>query len=153
MNEPPWSDEELLADLRAAGRLDPVPTEAVAAVRAAFIRRTIDAELAELTYDSDMDDERLAAVRQEGVPRFLTFEASGLTLELEASVEGERRRLTGQLVPPQGGRIEIRHGDHTTTIEADELGRFSAGDLTPGPISLSCRAASAAAATTDWFLV
>ncbi len=63
MNEPCWSDEELLADLRAAGRLDPVPTEAVAAVRAAFIRRTIDAELAELTYDSDMDDERLAAVR------------------------------------------------------------------------------------------
>ncbi len=152
MDESPPNDEELLAELRAAGRLDPAPPEAVAAVRAAFMRRTIDAELAELTYDSDVDDQRLAGVRHTGLARFLTFEAPNLTLELEASVVGERRRLSGQLVPPQAGRIEIRHGDRTTTVESDELGRFSAGDLAPGPVSLSCRTASDVAASTDWFL-
>ena len=153
MNDWPSGDEELLAELRAAGRLDPAPAEAVAAVRAAFMWRTIDAELAELTYDSDMDDERLAGVRHTGVARFLTFEAPNLTLELEASVEDERGRLTGQLVPPQAGRIEIRHGADTTTVDADELGRFGASDLTPGPIRLGCRTASGASASTDWFLV
>ena len=152
MNDPPWSDEELLAELREAGRLDPVPLEAEAVVKAAFMRRTIDAELAELTYDSDMDDERLAVVRHAGAPRFLTFEATNLTLELEAAMEGERLRLTGQLVPSQAGLVEIRHGGRTTTIEADELGRFSTDDLTPGPVSLSCRTADESA-STDWFLV
>jgi hypothetical protein len=147
------NDEELLAELRAAGRLDPAPEEAVIAVTAAFMWRTIDAELAQLTYDSAFQDDEAALVRHTGTSRFLTFEAPGLTLELEAAVVGEHRRLTGQLVPPQGGVIEIRLRGGATTVEADELGRFSAADLLPGPISLRCRTTSGAVVSTDWVLV
>jgi hypothetical protein len=153
MNEPLFDDEELLSDLQSAGQLDPVPPEALAAARAVFMWRTIDGELAELTYDSLLDTQRLADVRGTGAPRLLTFEAPSMTLELEASVVGERRRLIGQLVPPQRGRIEIRHGGGPTTVEADALGRFETGDLMPGPVSLVCRTGHEATVSTDWVLV
>lgn len=153
MDRPSPNDDELLAELQAAGRLDPAPDDAVAAVSAAFMWRTIDAELAELTYDSALHDEGLTLVRHTETSRFLTFQAADLTLELEASAVGERRRLIGQLVPPQGGVIEIRHRSGSTTVEVDELGRFGVPDLAPGPISLRCRTADGATVSTDWVLV
>lgn len=158
MNGPIDGEEELLAELREAGRLDPVPQEALAAAKVGFVWRTIDAELAELTYDSLLEDQPLAGVR--GTPasdaaRFLSFasELAQLTVEIEAVTEGGRRRLVGQLVPPQPGEIEVRHAAGSVTVEADELGRFSAGDLAPGPVSLRCRGASGADVATDWVLV
>ena len=45
MNGPIDGEEELLAELREAGRLDPVPQEALAAAKVGFVWRTIDAEL------------------------------------------------------------------------------------------------------------
>ena len=148
-------EDELLADLREAGRLDPVPPEAVAAAKAGFMWRTIDAELAELTYDSLLDDQALAGVRSAAPARFLSFasEPAKLTVEVEAVTEGGRRRLIGQLVPTQRGHIEVRHAGGSVTVEADELGRFTAENLSPGPVSLHCRAESGANVATDWVLV
>jgi hypothetical protein len=153
MNQPFGTDEELLAELREAGRLDPVPPEAVAAAKAAFLWRTIDEELAELTYDSVFDDQLLAGVRSTAPTRFLTFESPNLTVDLEAEVVGERRRLIGQLAPPQRGHVEVRHGGGAVTVEADDLGRFIADDVAPGPVSLRCRAQSGATVSTEWVLV
>ena len=155
MTEPTDHDDELLAHLQDAGRLDPVPAEAVAAARAAFLWRTIDAELGQLTYDSSDDDKLLAGVRStvSGSARLLTFESPTLTVEVEAVAVGERRRLIGQLVPPQTGLIEVRHSGGSVTVEADQLGRFTAENLSAGPISLRCRTASGATVTTDWVLV
>ena len=148
-------DEQLLAELQEAGRLDPVPLDAVAAAKTAYVWRTIDAELAELTYDSLFDDQPLAGVRSTTLPRFLTFvsESASLTVEMEAVTVGEGRRLIGQLVPPQGGEIEVRHAGGSVRLEADALGRFTADELAPGPVSLRCRAASGATVATDWVLV
>ncbi len=148
-------DEELLAELQDAGRLDAVPSEAVAAARAAFMWRTIDAELAELTYDSLLDDQPLAGVRSTTPARFLSFasEPANLTVEIEVLSEAETRRLVGQFVPGQRGEVEVRHASGSLTIEVDELGRFTVDDLTPGPVSLRCQAASGATVATDWVLV
>lgn len=148
------ADDELLDELRAVvSRVDPVSPEMLAAARSGFIWRTIDAELAQLTSDSVLDADRMAAVRGASTPVLLTFESAGLTVEVETTRGVDGVRLLGQLVPAQRGRVEIRHGGGTTTVDADDLGRFTAGGIQPGPVSLSCRTeAGALQVDTDWFL-
>ena len=139
---PPHSDLE--DELRGVlARLDPVPPGLVEAGVGAFAWRTIDADLAELVFDSLVDQDEAALVRGDQAGRLLSFRAGTLTIEVEVTATGPSRRLMGQLMPPQRGDVDIRHGDSTTTVEADELGRFSAGPLPAGPVSLRCRPGSA----------
>jgi len=147
-------DEALLLELRSAvARVEPVPDEVMLAARSAFAYRSLDAELAQLTADSVTDDSRLALVRSVGTPTLLTFDAPGLTVELEVLVDGRRRRVFGQLVPAGPGRIEVRHRAGTAQVEADDVGRFTVEDLPPGPVSLRCQGAAAGRwVETDWFL-
>lgn len=161
-----WRDDdaefaEELAALRDAGRLEEVPRDVAAAVKAAFARRTLDAELARLVYDS-VEDGALAGVRgAEGETQLLTFESPAFTVEVEASPagpRGDRRRLIGQLVPPQPGRIEVRQGGGTAEVEVDELGRFTADDLAAGAVSLRWvrwegGGEGGHSVVTDWFLI
>jgi len=69
----------------------------------------------------------------------LSFPASGLTIELEITGSGDDRRLAGQLIPRQPAVVDIRHADGVITVEADELGRFSAEAMPAGQISLRSR--------------
>ena len=141
-------DDELLAELRAlVTRHDPVPSEALAAARSAIAWRTLDAELADLADESEM-----AGVRGVGTPTLLTFDATGLTVEVELLVVGGHRRLLGQLVPPGPGNVDVRHGNRTVSTAADEVGRFSVDDIVPGPVSLRC-SIDGRLVVTDWFLV
>jgi hypothetical protein len=85
--------------------------------------------------------------------RHLSFRASGLTIEVEVTGGGGSRRLTGRLIPQQSGVVEIRTAEGMITAEADSLGRFSAGDVPSGPVSLRCRLggeAGEAAVITGW---
>ena len=149
-------DEKLLAELRQAGRLDPVPAEAIAAARSTLAWRTIDAELAELAYDSLLDDNAMAGLRGvDATVRMMTFESPALTVEVEADARGDRRRLIGQLVPPQRARLTVRSTRGVVTVDADELGRFTVDELPPGPVSLHVQGegGSSVAVTTDWIVV
>jgi hypothetical protein len=129
-------DDALLAELRQVlARTDAVPPEAVAAGKASFTWRTVDAELAELTFDSLVDDD-LALVRSRGGSRFLSFEAADLSVEIEVVGTGADRRIVGQLVPPMPAAIEIRGLDRSLAAEADDLGRFASAGLWRGPLSL-----------------
>jgi hypothetical protein len=150
-------DEALLDELRAlTGRVDPTPEFVVAAAKASFTWRTIDdelAELAELTYDSALEEEPAGAVRGPDGPRMLTFEARDITIELEVTATGEQRSIVGQLVPPAAGTVEIRHPGETLTAEVDELGRFSVDGVDQGPASLRLHRRAtpdAAPVATDW---
>lgn len=139
--------------LRAIGsRVDPVPPAAVAAARAAFEWRTVDAELAELVYDSWMDDRALAGVRSSGGRRQLTFEAPGVTVEVEVG-EGAAPDLVGQIVPALGGNVELRHEGGILTLEVDDLGRFAVRHLPAGRLSLRCNAPAASPVQTEWVAV
>lgn len=136
------ADEQLLDELRrAASQLDPPPPAVVEAARSSYTWRTIDAELAALVFDSRVDRSG-ADLRGDG-PRLMTFSSPGLEIEVEVASLGSRRQLVGQLVPPQAAEIEVRHGGGTTTIQADQLGRFSADAIGSGPVSLRCRLAVA----------
>jgi hypothetical protein len=115
--------------------------------------RSIDAELAELASDSDIEGASAAATRGFQDSRLLTFEARSLTVEVEVTALGGRRRLVGQLVPPQRGGVLVRHQDGIAAVEVDELGQFRVEDLPAGPSSLRChtgRDARGGPVVTDW---
>jgi len=136
-----------------AARLDPVPDRLVQAAVDAYAWRTVDADLAELVFDSLADREDAALVRGRQQERLLSFQASDLTIEVEVTAAGVSRRLTGQLIPPQQAMVEIRHRDEVVTLESDELGRFSADSLPAGPVSLRCAPGAGGARSpvvTDW---
>lgn len=133
------NDEELLERLgRVLSRTGGPPVEQVEATKGLFTWRTVDAELAALTYDSLVaEDTGVRAVEQ---PRILTFEAEGMTVEMEIDELPGARRLIGQLTPPGPARLELRsrNGDRITGA-ADDFGRFV---LALGPVlrqaSLRC---------------
>jgi hypothetical protein len=134
----PWH-EHLLAELRRLGQAaDPVPPEVSFAARGSFAWRRIDAELAELTFDSALDEAR-ATVRGGDAVRLLTFEAGQVSVEVEVTEVDGHRSMIGQLVPPQPAQVEVRAKPANQTVDADELGRFAVAGLEAGPTSIRCR--------------
>jgi hypothetical protein len=143
-------DEGLLTRLRLVVREhDPVPEAVFAAARAAWGWRTIDADLAALTFDSAMAERELAGVRGTAQPRLLTFSAGHLTVEVEVHEQRQGRRLVGQVVPPAAGRLEVRHPGGQVDAAVDDLGRFVADGVPAGPVSLRCHTAGGIV-DTDW---
>jgi hypothetical protein len=143
--------EEELREL--AARLEPVPDRLVQAALDAYAWRTVDAELAELAFDSLADQDEAALVRGHQQERLLSFRASGLTIEVEVTAAGPARRLIGQLVPPQRAEVEIRRQDGVVTIATDEFGRFIADRMLAGPVSLRFGPAPGedrSAVVTEW---
>ena len=138
-------DDELLAELGEALRQAGRPTETMtAAAEAAFAWRTIDAELAALTYDS-LEDEAVL-VRDGGGPRSLTFEGGGISVEIEHTAEG----LVGQLVPPVRGRLTLwAPGGALDETSTNDLGCFSFTGARRGPVRLRCVTVSAEL-ITEW---
>ena len=145
-------DDALEEALRqAAAILDPVPAElrhiAVEAY-ALHALRDMDAQLAELTFDSVVD---AAPVRGEDVPRMLTFSTSALTVDVEVTAQG----MTGQLLPPQAARIEILGAAQpatAATVTADAMGRFLCDRLLTGPFALRLRT-DEEVVVTEWLRV
>jgi hypothetical protein len=139
---------------RAAARFDPVPGELLQAAIEGFTWRTIDAELAELVFDSLADQDEMPLIPT--VPpqrRLLSFEAGSQTIDLEVTSTSSSRGLVGQLIPARQASVEIRVGASAIAVDADELGRFRAEAVPAGPMSLRCSAASAepgTAVVTDW---
>lgn len=116
------NDDELLAELAAI--LPPPPPDLVAAGKDVFTWRTIDGELAALTFDSLLD-EHVGAVRSPtDAPRVLTFEAASALVDLELSVVDGVRRLMGHLSPARAGELELVTDARHLTTRVDERGRF-----------------------------
>lgn len=117
------NDDQLLAELsEALHAADEVPAGFIAAGKAAFAWRTIDAELAALA-DEVPSHEALAGTRTEhAAVRALSFRAAEFSIELEVTGEA----ILGQVVPPRSGRVEVqsRTGvEHETVV--DESGWFT----------------------------
>jgi hypothetical protein len=139
-------DDLLMARLRGlAAEADPVPDEVLAAARDAYGLRTLDAELAELVADS-LDT--AGAVRGAADVRLLSFESGSVTVELEVTPVGPRRRLLGELVGGVGPvRLETPSG--SSGVELDVAGRFVA-DVPGGPVRLLCTGPDGVAVATSW---
>jgi hypothetical protein len=124
----------------------------VEAAKESFAWRTVDAELAELTNDS-LVDQPAGPTRGRPDHRALTFEAPDLVIELEVVMSGRRRRLLGRLVPAQAAQIEVSQPGATVTVEADAAGRFSVPSLESRPARLCCRLAGRGLVCTEWVLL
>ncbi len=145
-----WDDDEsLLEDLREALRdMALPPPKVVAAAKSLYTWRTVDAELATLIYDSDLDETLLARVRS-GTPvgRILVYEGPGLSIEVD--VTGDC--LIGQVLPPQSLGIEAEvPAGAGCRAEADDLGRFLIKPVPASLMRLRCRTAGGASFTTPW---
>jgi hypothetical protein len=141
---------EVLA--RALDAADPVPEAVLAAAKASFTWRTIDAELAALVFDSATEE--LAGVRSIEASRQMTFRTPGVEIELVV-VSETSRRLVGQLVPPQTAEIELHHEEVTRTARSDNLGRFTFHDVPAGTVRLVCKLADedGAIIQTEWIII
>lgn len=131
------NNEELIAELRAAlNESDPVPTDVTEFARAAFSWRRIDAELAEIAYDSSTED-ALAGVRSTTTARIISFQAGRWTIDVE--YDASTQRLIGQVDPAQRVTVEIRFTGVALAEDTDNLGRFRFDGVPSGPMSLVIR--------------
>jgi len=133
-----WTEEELLAELHAALRAEQeVPAALVDAGKGLWAWRSVDAELADLTYDSALEAmaEQLVATRSEAATlRSLTYASRTLTIELEVTRDG----LLGQVQPAQAGRVEVMVRDGgVTPVDVDEVGWFTVRPLPRSPFRVA----------------
>jgi hypothetical protein len=131
-----WPESSLLAEvisvLRAA---PPVPAAVVSGAEAAYGWRSVMAAIADLEFDSAVDDDDLARVRSGGNERRLRFRGAGAVADL--SVIDDGHRLAGRLEPPIQGSVVLRHpGRPDVTTRVDELGQFLFENLPKGAVSV-----------------
>ena len=144
-----WDDEALLTALRQAlAARDAVPAEFADAARQAFAWRTIDAELAELSYDSLAGIGDALATRAEPASvRALTFASSRLTIELELAAD----TMIGQVVPAQPATITVEPAAGAgAVLAADDIGRFSLRPMPTAMFRLRVRTATGFETLTGW---
>ncbi len=138
--------DALLDELQGLlARVDPMPPRLLDQVRRSFCWRTIDAELAELSFDSLTDQEFALAVRSGAEaalePRMLGFGAvvrgEDLSIEVEVSSAGDGRMLVGQVFPAGASAVAVQVGTGgSLEVPVDELGRFLVEPLPCGPVRL-----------------
>lgn len=140
-----YTDAELLEALgRVLARIDPPPDQVIAHAKGALTWQSLDAELAELVYDSKAQDTMLVR----GDTREVTFRAPGIEVEVMVLSE-HHRSLVGQIVPAQEADIELRHGDTTAVTRTDTLGRFTFEQVSAGPVKLVVAADSGVRVQTE----
>ena len=147
-----WDDERLLAALGEALKAsEDVPSWFVETGKNAFAWHNIDAELAQLTYDSHEDRREAAVMRSETASvRSLTFTSAHLTVELEVA----ENSLLGQIIPPRGGTLEIHtKAGMISTTEVDEIGCFAVDPIPDSPFRLRCRTADGTDVLTGWITI
>ena len=143
----PWpaGDEELLAALgEALAEEDAVPRRVSEAGKALFSLYSLDAELAAL----ESGDKLLAGVRSASPgARELDFTLGNLTIHVELT----DRQVSGQVVPPQPGEVDVQtQGDRPRRVAVDELGWFAVAPPPRGEFRLLFLGADGLRAVTDW---
>jgi hypothetical protein len=142
-------DEDLMVELCALFTgLDPVDPQLLEQARFAYCWRSVDSELAELSFDSLVDHDMALAVRAAGdpalEPRMLGFGAvvggDDVAIEVEVTAGPGRPALVGQLLPPESTTVELQAGTgEVDTVQTDELGRFLIEPVPSGPVRLRVR--------------
>ena len=94
----------------------------------------MDAELAELEFDSASDRD-LAGVRSStGSLRELTFVAEGRRLEVEIERGPRTARVSGRIEPPLTGSIQLVVGGEVFRSEIGSDGTYEIGDVALGTV-------------------
>lgn len=144
-------EEQLLAALRDGLReSEPVPPDVTEFAKATFTWRDIDAELAELDFDS-IDEEVPAGVRSSVTARMISFQAGQWMLDIE--YDQTSGRLMGAISPQARYTVELHTAGAFFTTESDDVGRFQADDVAPGPLGMVLRFADGEVIKTQWVVL
>lgn len=141
-------DDMLLVELGRAVRAGAeVPAGFIAAGKAAFTWRNVDAELATLGFDSAVTPAMAGTRAEQATLRALTFVASQLTVEVEVTADA----LLGQVVPPAAGEVEV-HGAKgpAGTVTIDEIGWFVVRPVPDRMVRLLIRTTGGQSVLTPW---
>jgi hypothetical protein len=150
-----WDDEPLMMALRESLRArQDVPAWFTEAGQGAYAWHNIDAQLAQLTYDSSRDQDlegvvRSAVTRSEPASiHTLTFTSACLSIELEVTAHS----LVGQIIPPRPGTVEQQAREGEIAIAPiDEIGCFYIQPVPRGSFRLRCRTQDGVEVVTSWF--
>ncbi len=108
MTRQPWSDDELIGELRAALAEEGLPADFAEAARAAYSWRTVDAELTllETVFDSAAPQGALATRAAAPASEcLLVFDADGCRIDAELGPDG---LVAGQISPPAPGTVRCQ---------------------------------------------
>lgn len=94
---------------------------------------TMEAELAELTFDS-VDQPELAGVRSTGALRELTFVSDASTIEIEIEPGVRSAGVSGTITPPVAGRVQLVVGAEIYAGEIDARGAFAIAAVPHGTV-------------------
>jgi hypothetical protein len=145
------SESELIAALRKGlAASDPVPSDATEFARAAFTWRDLDADLAELEYDS-AEEEVPAGVRSSTVVRMMSFQAGRWMIDIE--YDETAGRIMGATSPPARFTIELHTAGARFATESDESGRFTADEVARGPLAMILRFSDGSVVKTPWVVL
>ncbi len=134
--------------LRRALADEPVPDHVLEAAKAAYTWRTIDAELATLSFDSAVTG--AVGARADRATRELTFEADGGEVEVAVGTDGA---VVGQIVPPQPATVEVIGPDGAVVVVTDDDGRFLIDEVPRGPVCFEIVTAAGHRIRTDWIVL
>ena len=147
-NDMTAADALLLGDLKEALiAARPVPAGIGDLAAMTFAWRTVDEELALLSFDST---ESLMAVRSDTTVRTLSYELEDLTIDLQVHVT--ERTLIGQIDPEAEGTATLIHRDGVLDTPIEDLGTFGFDNLPAGPIAIRVTLGDRVV-RTEWFLV
>ena len=146
-------DEIMLTDLaRVLAAIDGEHSSSTAAAKAAFAWRSLDFELAELTFDSRVDEPEVVVRSGATDLRRLSFTSGSVSIEIETGSEGT---LIGQVIPPGPAlvRMIVSTDETVATSAADDMGVFTFADLPASPISLESVALDGSwSVRTSWII-
>jgi hypothetical protein len=150
-------DEGLLVALREMlGQHEAPPRWSRDLAKGSYGLRAVDAELAALTSDSDVEAAR-SRLRADRGPRLVVFDTAALSMEIEVEPgnRADRWQLIGQLIPAGPARIQVRQAPRAEPawVDADEMGRFAVDNLAIGPLSLICLRQGQQATATAWITI
>ena len=144
-------EEEILAKLRDGLRSsDPTPSDVAEFAKAAFEWRGIEADLAELDFDS-VDEDALEGVRSTATSRMISFQAGQWMLDVE--YDESTGRLMGHISPQSPYTVELHTSGALFSVESDEYGRFEADGVSPGPVSMVLRFGDGTVIKTQWVIL
>jgi hypothetical protein len=137
MTQHRWDDDQnLLDDLSDALREAALASTIAEYGKGAFAWATVDQDLALASLSFDSSLEQVRERRSEGSDgRVLVFAAAPLSLEIEVMPD----HMTGQILPPGPGEVQVEASDGITHhVEADDGGFFYIPHKLVGSVRLRC---------------
>lgn len=153
-DRPTEDDERLIIRLAALARdADPPPADLYELGRATFQLHGVDDELAELVADSRLASHAVRAGTAD--VRLLSFEGTGMSLEIQLTGTGATRSVLGQLVGPEvagPGRAFLHRPSESPpqSSAVDEYGRFQFSEAPASLFRIRVELAGSLSISTAW---